>query len=327
MSEIPLNKDACIIRSGEEAVLYDIGDNIARLCFLSKGNSLSPLVRQFLGKVLEADLYGYSGLVIANEGKNFSVGADLTAMKTAIEQGKYGDEHNSNPFQDILKQIKYYKKPIVAAPYKNVLGGGLELCMHCHARVALNKTYMGLVEAGVGLLPAGGGLKESAILIGKAASETKEALLTATFEKLLLRVVSKNAEHAKELHYLQPEDIIIEDQAELVTAAKQICLKLSNDFTPNVSLKNIELSGTEDHRKLMEHGKHLLEENLISPYDLEIGAYIGDVLCGSRTKGAATYTEDQLYILENAGITALRRKKETYDRITHFLKTGQMLRN
>lgn len=327
MSEIPLNKDACIIRSGEEAVLYDIGDNIARLCFLSKGNSLSPLVRQFLGKVLESDLYGYSGLVIANEGKNFSVGADLTAMKAAIEQGKYGDEHNSNPFQDILKQIKYYKKPIVAAPYKNVLGGGLEFCMHCHARVALNKTYMGLVEAGVGLLPAGGGLKESAILIGKAASETKEALLTATFEKLLLRVVSKNAEHAKELHYLQPEDIIIEDQAELVTVAKQICLKLSNGFSRNVPIKNIELSGTEDHKTLMEHGKHLLEENLISPYDLEIGAYIGDVLCGSRTKGAATYTEDQLYILENAGITALRRKKETYDRITHFLKTGQMLRN
>jgi len=316
-----------IIRSGEEAELIDISDGIGRIKLLSKGNSISPKVREFIATLLDDDLAGLAGVVIVNEGKNFSVGADLTAMKQAIERGEYGDTDSLNTYQELLLRLKTYHKPIVAAPYKNVLGGGLELCMHCHKRVAFTKLYMGLVEVGVGLLPGGGGLKEAVLRISETQEDEKEQMLLSNFQSLLLRSTSKNAQEAKEMGYLRADDVIVDDENLLLDTAKQECLKMAANYVPETEAQNIGLGGKKYYEMLLKHAETMLKDELISPYDVEIGKRIALVLTGSDTDENIVMNEREILRLENASFTDLKKQDGSYQRIQYFLKTGEMLRN
>lgn len=315
------------IYQNEEAALTDLGSGIGRICFFSKGNSLSPKVRTFIREVLEHDAHGFDGLVLVNEGKNFSVGADLTAMLASIDAGDYGDPTAMNGFQEIQMMLKTYHKPIVAAPFKNVLGGGLELCMHCHGRVALRKLYMGLVEVGVGLLPAGGGLKECALTISAAEPRLHDQVLLTIFSSLILRTVSKDAPQALDMGYLRPCDPVVEQQEDLLDAAKKRCLSLIPGFTPKRAANEIRLGGRRDYEKMLAHMEALQSGGQISPYDVEIGKRIARVLAGSDQDSDVCLTEEQLCILENLGMWELKQQKGTQDRIRSFLRDGVMLRN
>lgn len=318
-----------IVFETADASLLDIGNKIGRVLFRTKGNSLPPSVFAFLDHVLQKDLFSFEGIVIVNEGKNFSVGADLNSIKASIDAEEYTDDTILNPFQIALHTIKGYHKPIVAAPFKNVLGGGMELCMHCHARVAAQKTYMGLVEVGVGLLPAGGGLKECALKISQASENEHDQLMLDLFEALLLRTVSANAQAAKTLHFLAPTDSIVEDDTPqtLLAEAKRICLGMVQGFKPTDVEKKMTFGGKRDYDKLMDHGAKMLEKGDISPYDLEIGKRIARVLSGSDSDNDVRLSERELFILENEGMRNLQMQEGTYQRISHFLSTGKMLRN
>lgn len=317
-----------VVKSNAEAALLDLGDGIGCLEFRSKGNSISPLVREFIQELVGNGLEGLDGLVIGSQAKNFSVGADLFAMKKSIDEKQFDVfEKKIAAFQAMTSLLKYSPKPIVAAPYKMVLGGGLEVSLHCHARVAFAKTFMGLVEAGVGLTPGGGGAKEAALLIAKTPREQQDAALIATFEKLLLKKVSKDAQDAKQLGYLKPDDIVVEKTEELLGTAKARCLELARQGQGGSSEETVVLPGKAGYDRLLAHAHPLMAEGLISEHDVEVGKKIAHALTGSMTENEITLNETQLLEIERNGFAALIQTKGTYDRINHFVATGELLKN
>jgi len=313
----------------EEAAIHNLGDGIGCLAFRSKGNSISPAIREFILKVATEDLLGYDGLVIGNQAKNFSVGANLFSIKEDIDKKNFpAFDHRVRSFQTMTMALKQSKKPIVAAPYKNTLGGGLEVVLHAHARVALRKSYMGLVEVGVGLIPGGGGTKESALLATHAAGAGEQTrILKKTFERLVIRTVSANAEEAKEFGYLQPADQIVETPEELIGSAKAVCLARLADGLTGKGEERVLLPGKAGYDLLMEHAEGLLAAGTITPYDLAIGKRIALVLCGSATEEAREYGEWEILDLERRMFVELTRDPGTYERIRHFIEKNELLRN
>lgn len=317
-----------VIASNEEAALLDLGDGIGCLEFRSKGNSISPRVREFTQELLNNGINGLNGLVIGSQSKNFSVGADLFAMKKSIDEKQFDVfEKKIAAFQAMTSLLKASAKPVVAAPYKMALGGGLEVALHCHARVALAKTFMGLVEVGVGLTPGGGGAKEAALLIGHTPGEQRDGVLISTFEKLLLKKVSKDAADAKVLNYLKREDLVVENNEDLLGAAKRKCLELVRQGRGGAAEETVVLPGKVGYDKLLAHALTLLSNGLISAHDVEVGRKIAHVLAGSKTEDEVSVRETELLEIERNGFLALIQTQGTYDRISHFVATGELLKN
>lgn len=317
-----------VVYSNEEAALLDIGDGIAAIEFRSKGNSISHKVREFLTDVVESGLKGFDGAVIGNQSKHFSVGANLAGIKEGIEQKDFvAYEKRIQLFQEMTSCIKYSSKPIVAAPYRTALGGGLEVVMHAARRVALNKCYLGLVEVGVGLIPGGGGTKETALLIGDAKLEEQEAVMKSALKKLLLREVSKNAGHALQMSYLLPMDVIVTEQKQLLGMAKMVCADMVQEGYQKKQETAVVLPGKSGYDMLAGYTDEMQQNGEISPYDAEIGKKLAKVLAGSDVDGAKTYSETELLALERQCFLDLVQQQGTYDRICHFLATNEMLRN
>lgn len=320
--------DKKILASNEETVLFDLGDGIGCLEFRSKGNSISPRVREFIQELVSNGLDGLDGLVIGSQSKNFSVGADLFAIKNSIDNKQFVEfEKKIAAFQTMTRLLKSSAKPIVAAPYKMVLGGGLEVALHCHARVAFTKTFMGLVEAGVGLIPGGGGAKEAALRIGHTPKAQQDNELISTFEKILLKKISKDAADAKVLGYLKADDLVVEDNQELLLAAKEKCLELVLHGRDGVIEETVVLPGKAGFDKLIAHAQTLVSKGIISAYDIEIARRIAHVLAGSQNENDVFIRESQLLDIERNGFMELIQTKGTYDRIEHFLACGELLKN
>ncbi|MDR1132398.1 MAG: enoyl-CoA hydratase/isomerase family protein [Oscillospiraceae bacterium] len=319
--------DRKVVCSNAEAALLELGDGIACVQFLSKGNSITPSVREFLLELVSDDLKGFDGLVIGTQGKNFSVGANLTTMKEGIDNKDFAAfEKRVRAFQQMTMAIKYSKKPIVAAPYGMTLGGGLEVVLHTSARAALNKSFMGLVEVGVGLIPGGGGTKESALLVGNAAPDKREEIMKAVFRKLLTRTVTKSAEDALEKRYLEPGDLIVTAREPLIAWAKTLCLELLEAGYVPGEAASVTLPGKTGYDTLCAYAGELLEAGEITPYDVEIGRKLARVLTGGETADEAACTERQLLDLECLGFLELVQTPGTYERISHFLQTNTLLR-
>lgn len=322
-------KDLKEVHTNEETALLDMGDGIGCLQFRSKGNSISASVREFIVEMLAHDLYEFDGVVIASQNKHFSVGANLVNMKTNIDNKNFtAMEENVRSFQSMTAGIKYSKKPIVAAPYRMTLGGGLEVVLHCSARVALEKSYMGLVETGVGLLPGGGGTKCTAMLLNGLTGQALEETMVRLFDKLIFAKVSKNAEDARTLMYLQPEDGIVSAEEELISTAKDKCLELlRSGYQPAAAPETAVLPGKEGYDLLMRHSEALRQEGKITAYDFEIGKKIALILAGSSTEGPRSYTEQEILARERQCFVELTQSEGTYQRIDHFLRTNEKLRN
>jgi len=316
------------ICQNEEAALLDLGDGVACLEFRSKGNSISPAVKQFTLTVLADGMSGFDGLVIGSQAKHFSVGANLAFIRKQIEEKNFNlFELNVGTFQAMTTMIKCYHKPIVAAPYRGTLGGGLEIALHAHARVALSTVAMGLVEVGVGLLPGGGGTKELALLAGSVPEKDRWPLMRSLFETLLTRGVSTDAEHAKKMHFLKASDVIVSDPADLIAAAKEQCLRLIQKGTAPPSKERAILPGKHVYEQLVAHSEQMKEEGVISPFDHEIGKKIARIFAGGDTSGSEIRTETQLLELERRVFVELAQTPETYARICYFLENNKMLRN
>lgn len=321
-------KECAEIRVGAEAALLDLGDGIACLQFRSRGNSISPPVKEFILEILAQDLCGFDGLVIGSQDKNFSVGASLFVMKQNLDKRDYDAfDRNVRSMQEVTSSLKGYRKPVVAAPYRRVLGGGLEIALHCHARVARQDCMMGLVELGVGLVPAGGGSKECALLVGQASESERQAVIRTVFEKLLLRQVSANAADAARMLYLQPEDKITDPEEYLLAAAKEKCLSLVRCAPHAQEDKQVTLPGRDAYRWMSDYADELLDRGEITPYDVVIGRHLARILAGSDTEGPAVYTERQLLDMEREAFVALARQQGTFDRITYFTEHNSLLRN
>ena len=311
------------------ANLWDIGDGVLCLEFTSKMNALDAEIITLLGKSLALAQQSYKGLVIYNEGENFSVGANLGVAMFAANVAAWPlIEESVRSGQQAYKALKYSPVPVVGAPAGMALGGGCEILMHCSAVQAHAESYIGLVEVGVGLLPGWGGCKE---LLARWQAEPKmpRGLMPAvakTFEIISTAEVSKSAAQAVALHYLRPTDRITMNRDRLLFDAKQRVLELAQDYKPPVPTE-YRLPGPGGRTALELAVDGFAKTGRATPHDVTVSHQVARVLTGGDADPLDVLTEDDITTLERESFMTLFRNPATLARTEHMLATGKPLRN
>lgn len=313
-----------------QASVWDVGDGVACLEFHSKMNSLNPFVFLVLSKALKQLPAGhFKGLVLYNEGSNFSVGANIGmllaaaklrlgfAMHWILRQGQFG-----------LRDMKYASFPVVAAPSGMALGGGCEFILHCSAVEAHAETYMGLVEAGVGIVPGWGGCKEL-LLRGKASPILKKGPMPAlihAFETIAMAKVSGSAREAKELLFLRDSDGIVMNRDRLLAAAKARVLAMAEGYSapPRAVLK---LPGRTGEVALTMAAENFHKQGIASAHDAHIASTLARVLSGDGADLNEELSEEYVLELERNALVELSKTAKTKARISNMLFKGKPLRN
>jgi 3-hydroxyacyl-CoA dehydrogenase len=308
-----------VIRSNPGASLVDLGDGVLCLEFHSKMNSLGEDAVQMINGALEELSNGFEALVIGNDGENFSVGANLMMVLLAAQQGEW-DEIGAGirRFQLACMALKYAPRPVVSAPFGMALGGGCEIAMAARRAQAAAETYMGLVETGVGLIPAGGGCKEMLLRLG----DSKRA-----FELIGYGKVSESAVHARELGFLRASDQITMNRERLLFDAKAAALAAVSSWAPGVPRQDIPVEGEAGYA-LLKMGMILAHEgSYISDYDMVVGEKLAHILSGGRGVGCRQVSEQHLLDLEREAFLSLCGNAKTQERMQYMLKNGRPLRN
>ena len=283
-----------------------------------------------LNEALDRAEKDFEGLVIWQPEGPFSAGANLKAAAGAIEQGDFDSVRALvKGFQAVNLRLRYSPAPSVAAVRGLALGGGLELAMHASRRVAHLESYMGLVEAGVGLIPGGGGLATLALQINAdvQAGDTYP-LLEKRYKQVAMGQVSGSAMEAMDMGYLRPEDQIVLHEHELLHAAHyQVRALAAAGYTPEPAGRTFPAFGDVGIATLKMLLVNMLEGHFISEHDNEIGSRIATVLCGGAIDRGTPVNEDWLHHLEREHFLGLCAQPKTQERIAHMLKTGKPLRN
>lgn len=312
--------------------LIDLGDGVACFEFRSKMNSLGQGVLEGLtGALDKIEKLGYNGLVIGNEDpRAFSVGADLSLVSFAIAAGAWDEiAESAKVFQDTVMSIRRAPFPVVVAPAGMTLGGGAEFTLHADAVQAHAETYMGLVEAGVGLLPGGGGTKELLMRFTGELSNYEEvdyfAAVKRAFKLIAFATTSTSAFEARAQGYLRSSDRISMNRDHQLADAKQRVLDLAPGYLPPLE-KSVWALGREGIGNLEYALWAAHEAGQASAHDVRVGRAMAYVLCGGD--GAAReVTEQDILDLEREQFLLLLGTKETQERIAYTLKTGKPLRN
>ncbi|NEP00143.1 MAG: 3-hydroxyacyl-CoA dehydrogenase/enoyl-CoA hydratase family protein [Symploca sp. SIO2E9] len=317
-----------------EAALLDMGDGVLLYEFRSKANTLSMKVIEGLCEALDIlEVKDFRGLVIGNEGQNFSVGANLSEMAMLAQTGRYEVIANLiSTFQTLMQRIHYFPKPIVAALQGRVLGGGCELAMACPQVVAAAESYLGLVELGAGLIPGGGGIMRMAALAAqRAATESASQIqpfLKSAFETIAMAKVSKSASEAQEMGYLSPTaKIVINGERRLYVAKEEVISLDQEGYLPAPERNSIMVLG-HPARAVLEHAAYiLLQGGFISEYDRYLANCLASVITGGELSAPTLVDENYLLQLERETFLPLLGEKKTQERIAHLLKTKKPLRN
>jgi 3-hydroxyacyl-CoA dehydrogenase len=308
-----------VVKTNPGASLIDLGDGVLCCEFHSKMNSLGEDIVQMLRAGLAELEANFNALIIGNQGENFSVGANLMMVLLTAEEQEW-DELNAavHAYQQLNMALKYAPKPVVAAPFGMALGGGCETPMHCARIQASAELYMGLVEVGVGLIPAGGGCKELLI---------RHKDVKKIFEQIGYAKVSSSAAEARQFRYLRDGDGISMNPDRLLDDAKQLALSLAPAYAPGAPRADIQVSGNEGFA-LMKMGVWMARQGgFITEHDSVIGEKLAHVLSGGRLTGSQQVSEQYLLDLEREAFLSLCGRRETQDRMRHMLKTGKPLRN
>jgi len=318
------------------ASLIDLGDGVLNVEFHSV---LQPTLNPIDGSLIDTINKGldlvengdYSGMVIGHQGQNFSAGANLALILEACETENWDAmELAIKTMQDTTQRIRFCKSPVVAAPFALTLGGGVEIAAPAAARVAAAELYMGLVEAGVGLIPgAGGNLRIILNLMGNSSSRVGGfQKVQKAFENIGFAKVSFSADMARDMGYLLETDDIIMNKAHLITKAKQKVLDLANGYEPPVYRDDLKLPGAGGRTAMHMALKGFKIQGKISEHDEKIGQKLAFVLTGGD-KAGLTKTVDEQYLLdiEREAFVSLAGESLTQDRIRFMLKKGKPLRN
>ena len=316
--------------------VWHTGDDIAIVSFKSKANTIGEDVLDgLLAAVAEAEK-NWRGLVIWQMREPFSLGANLASLIPAVQAGQWDTvEAVVAKFQHTAQRLKYSLIPTVAAARGMALGGSCEFIMHCDRAVAALESYIGLVEAGVGLLPGGGGCKELAV---RAAQEVARGatggqldqlpFLRTYFQQVAMATVSKSALDAKQLGYLKPADVVIFNAHELLWVAKAQVHALSESaYRPPLPQRNIPVAGRTGIATLEMMLVNMRDGGFISAYDFVVGLAIARVLCGGDIEPGSLVDEKWFLDLERSEFMGLLRNAKTQERVVHTLKTGKPLRN
>jgi 3-hydroxyacyl-CoA dehydrogenase len=308
---------------------FTSGDGILVVSFKTKAHSISPDILEGLNRAIDIAEEGFKGLVIWQAEPPFSVGANLDSLRPELEAGNWRRiEEIISLFQKTSMHLRYSRIPTVAATQGYVFGGGCEFTIHCDRVVAALESYVGLVEAGVGLLPAGGGCKEFAL---RAASESKGDLFASLKDYYMLIATAKaatSAIDAQELKYLRASDLVVFNPAELLHIAKHQALAMSDaGYRPPLQGRRFAVAGRSGAASIKGQLVNMLEGHFISEYDFEIGSRIADVMTGGDVDPGTEVDEEWLLALELKHFLALLKNRKTQERIAHTLATGKPLRN
>ncbi|HUQ28367.1 MAG TPA: 3-hydroxyacyl-CoA dehydrogenase NAD-binding domain-containing protein [Usitatibacter sp.] len=309
--------------------MWHQGDRIAIVSFKSKMHSLGTEVLLGLNRAIDEAERNFDALVIWHDAP-FAVGANLKAALESLKAGQFDEfEKMVALFQQTSQRLKYSLVPTVAAVEGMALGGGCEFVMHSQRVVAALESYIGLVEVGVGLLPAGGGLKEMAER-AQAWAKGGDAFpeISRVFKQAAMAEVSKSAENAREMGYLKPADLVIFHPAELLFVAKQQARALADAAVrPALAPAQFAVAGDTGIATLKMMLVNMKEGGFISDHDYEISSRIAEILCGGEVEPGSMVDEKWLLDLERVHFVALAKTPKTQERIEHMLKTGKPLRN
>ncbi len=321
------------IKENPGATLWDIGDDVACLEFHTKMNAIGGDIIAMIDESIEKIESEMRGLVIANHASNFSAGANLMLLLFEIEDEEWEEiDFAIRQFQDAFLKLKYARVPVVAAPAGMALGGGCEICLAVDRIVAHAETYMGLVEVGVGLIPAGGGCKESLIRAFEALPEGFDGdyfpFVRKVFETIGMARVSTSAEEARKYRYLRREDGVCMNRDALIYQAKEVVLTMDKTgYRPPRPPENLVGMG-DSGRALLELGIYYMEEGRqISAHDAHIGRKLAHVLTGGNVLPGSRVTEQYILDLEREAFLSLCGEEKTQDRIRYMLQKGKPLRN
>lgn len=306
-------------------------DGIGIVSFKTKMNTIDDGVLNGLQEALKHAQTHYKGLVLwQREGADFSAGANLLMLAQTVQaKGPQAADAIVNLFQQTAIALRYATVPVVAAVKGRVFGGGCEFMMHCDRTVAALETYVGLVEMGVGLLPAGGGTKEFALRASQQNSNPDDRLnqVLKSYQVIAMAEVSGSAEEAKQKGFLRPSDIVIFNADEILFVAKQQALALfESGYRPPVS-PIFPVVGKPGIANILMQLVNLREGGFISAYDFEIGKKIAEVICGGEVEANSMVSEQWMLDLERRAFIELLGNPLTQARIKHLLETGKPLRN
>lgn len=314
------------------ATLTDIGDGIVNLEWNTKMNSIGAEVIEGINKSIEIAEKDFRGLVISNEGANFSAGANVGMIFMMAVEQEY-DELNFaiKTFQNTMMRVRYSSIPVVVAPHNMALGGACEMSMHSDRVVAHAETYMGLVEFGVGLIPGGGGTKEFAVRLSDELQEGDIEL--NNFRERFLTIgqakVGTSAHEAFDLGYLRKgKDVVVISRNRLLAEAKLNCIELAEaGYTMPAHRKDIRVLGKQALGLAYLGANSMAVGNYISEHDVKISQKLAWVLCGGDLSQPTMVSEQYLLDLEREAFLSLCGERKTLERLQSIITGGKILRN
>jgi len=331
-----------VLKHNPGASLIDIGDGVACLELHSLKDSIGEDIVRMLTDTLRPDsdaVRNFAAFVIGGDADNFSVGANLMQLLLAVQEDEWDDvDLMIRAFQRMTAAIKFCPRPVVVAPFGLCLGGGAEIALHGARRQAHAELYMGLVECGVGLLPAGGGCKEMTMHAIRAAAAVREGgrsesvelmeALRGSFESIAMAKVSTSASEARGLGYLGPADGITMNRDRLLMEGKRVARDLAKaGYAAPLPRTDIPAPG-QNLLATFKLGVHTMREGeFISDHDAKVANRVAHVLCGGDVTPGTPVSEQYLLDLEREAFLSLCGEKKTQERIAFTLKTGKPLRN
>ncbi|GGH28949.1 3-hydroxyacyl-CoA dehydrogenase/enoyl-CoA hydratase family protein [Paenibacillus segetis] len=326
-----LKENNKIVKGNEGASLIDLGDGVACLEFHSPNNAIGADILMMIQQSLEEVRSNFEGMVIANQGRNFCVGANIMLLLMEAQDEEW-DEIDSiiRMFQNTMYQVKRFEKPVVAAPHRMTLGGGVESCLPADQVIAAVETYYGLVEFGVGLIPAGGGCKELTMRASQRVGHSEADLqpyINQVFETIGMAKVSTSGHDAKRLGYLRATDRIIANQDHLIYEAKQSVLRMSKAGYEPIPGEKFQVVGSEGKAVLQLGAMGMREGGFISDHDLLIAKKLAHILAGGDVPAGTLVSEQYMLDLEREAFLSLCGEPKTQQRMHHMLTKGKALRN
>ncbi len=316
----------------DEMIAQDLGDGILNVEFRSKMNAIGSGILNGLNKAIDLAEKDFQGMVLYNEGQNFSVGANIGLIfMLAIEQEYEELNQAVHYFQQTSMRMRYSSVPVISAPHNMTLGGGCELSLHADRIVAAAETYIGLVEVGVGLIPGGGGSKEMALRAADSFAKgdvelnrLQERLITIGMAK-----VSTSAYEAYDLDILQPgkDLVVVNRDRQLAIAKKQALLMAENGYTKPIPRKDIKVLGKQALGALLVGTNQMQAGKFISEHDQKIVDKLAYVMSGGDLSESTKVSEQYLLDLEREAFLSLCGERKTLERLQHMLKKGKPLRN
>jgi 3-hydroxyacyl-CoA dehydrogenase len=320
-----------VVRENKGASLIDLGDGVACLEFHTKMNTLDEDIKNMLREAVEeVETKAWVGMVVGNEGADFSVGANLAGAFGA--GGFAAIERSVREMQDALMAVRFCAKPIVTAPAGRTLGGGCEVSMAGARAVAAAETYMGLVEVGVGLIPGAGGCKELVRRIVSPPMRLTSAdplpFLQQALQTIATAKISTSAAEARSFGFLTEADQIVMNRDYQLAEAKRLVIELAAAGYNTPARGKTCYAAGRDALAALRAGLYIIQQGgYISEYDLHVSGKVARVLCGGDLSAGQWVDEQYFLDLEREAFISLCGERKTIERIKHMLGTGKALRN